>query len=324
MPNLDRKRLPNRVRAGGTTAPGGCAVIFGLPFLALGSFIAAAASGYFPDVAAIRYAMDEAQESFRASRTVVTVFGGVLAGVGLWMASRGMVGYVRNAGVRGRKSERPGEPWYWDHPWNAEGVESDGGPLEQLQGLVELGLWTLLLTPLTWLACTNESWGWLALVAILDLAILYSYGLALYKFVRSLQHGRGRLRFGSFPFFLGGSVDVELLDVDRLRGFTSMTVSLRCIHEIYDPVPSLDENETARLICYQIYEDQKTLTPGANPIAGPDLRISFPLPDGEYATRLGESPQKCWELEIKADLPGIDYAATFLVPVYARPKQTPH
>ncbi len=307
MPNLDRKPLPDRVSLSGITAQGGCAAIWGLPFLGMGAFTLASVLGY----------LDATSKSFDDARTSGIIIGGIFVSVGLWLIAHGIAGYVGNALVSRRKSKWPGEPWYWDHPWNAEGVGSSGGPMEQLQGLVSQVLWTLILATITWVAYTTEGWGWLALVAIFDLAILYSWGLLFYKFGRSLQHQRGRLRFRSFPFFLGGSLEVELLGADRLRGFRSLTVSLRCIREAFESGTGVN-SKSRMVVSYQIYEDGRTLTPDANPITGPDLRISFPLPSGDYSTRLGKRPPQFWELEITADMPGADYAATFLVPVYAR------
>ena len=65
MPDLERRLLPNRVSLSGTTAQGGCAAILGLPFLAMGSFIAASALGF----------LDSPDESFHAPRSFVAVIG---------------------------------------------------------------------------------------------------------------------------------------------------------------------------------------------------------------------------------------------------------
>ena len=307
MADLERKLLPNRVSVSAIAVQDGCAVALGLPFLAMGSFIAADASGY----------LDALLKSQSDHNMFAAMIGGVFASVGLWIIFRGLAGLVRNAGVRRRKSRWPGEPWYWDHPWNALGTSSSGGPLEQLQGLGTQVYWTVFIAAFNWVGATDSLW-WLVPLAPFDLAILYSWGTLFYKFARSLRHGRGRLRFSRFPFFLGDTLDVELLGAEELRGFTSLTVSLRCIREAFEHETG-PGRDTSRVASYQIYEDGKTLMPETNPIGGPDLRISFPLPSGDYETSLGKRPPTLWELEIKADLPGIDYAATFLLPVYARP-----
>ena len=48
--------------------------------------------------------------------------------------------------------------------------------------------------------------------------------------------------------------------------------------------------------------------------------LSFRLPDASRAppTSLGARPPVYRELEVKAEVPGVDYGAVFLVPVYGR------
>lgn len=48
----------------------------------------------------------------------------------------------------------------------------------------------------------------------------------------------------------------------------------------------------------------------------PTLLDSRPKKEQLFETRLGTNPPRYWELEVKADLPGIDYAALFVLPVY--------
>ena len=43
----------------------------------------------------------------------------------------------------------------------------------------------------------------------------------------------------------------------------------------------------------------------------------FEVPDGLPGTALSERPPRYWELELTIATPGVDYAGTFLVPVYA-------
>jgi hypothetical protein len=58
----------------------------------------------------------------------------------------------------------------------------------------------------------------------------------------------------------------------------------------------------------------------AGRLRGGDLPVSFKLPEGEFGTRLSEAPARYWELEVKADTPGLDFGALFLLPVYERPR----
>ncbi len=47
-----------------------------------------------------------------------------------------------------------------------------------------------------------------------------------------------------------------------------------------------------------------------------EIPISIRLPQGDFSNRLLDTPRRYWELEVKAETPGIDYHAAFLLPVY--------
>jgi hypothetical protein len=44
--------------------------------------------------------------------------------------------------------------------------------------------------------------------------------------------------------------------------------------------------------------------------------VRFPIPPDAPTTELGARPPRYWELELSAEVPGVDFGARFLVPVY--------
>ena len=49
-----------------------------------------------------------------------------------------------------------------------------------------------------------------------------------------------------------------------------------------------------------------------------EVAIAFDLPDEPlWANRLGELPIRYWELAVDAEAPGVDFATSFVLPVYA-------
>jgi hypothetical protein len=300
MPDLQRKPLIGHSTRSGASIQTGCAVLFGLPFLGAGVFIILLAAGRLP--------IEKQQPVPPALGALGLVFGGA----GLWMIAHGISGFLRNAGVARRRRGRPDEPWHWDHPWDTAGA-SFGGLGVQVRGWIGLVWFGLFAAPFNWIAW-HERGVWMFAAGILDLLVLAGVGFSVYAFLGWIQHGRARLRYGSFPFFLGGPFEAFVEDADRLRGFRSITLRLRCVEEAFEYV-----NESNRVSCYQLYEDTQELTPATGSIAGEELRVAFALPRGDYGSRLGQHPPRYWELVVSADVPGIDYSATFLVPVYAPP-----
>ena len=55
-------------------------------------------------------------------------------------------------------------------------------------------------------------------------------------------------------------------------------------------------------------------------VASGSFAVEWPLPtQGQWTTTLSERPARFWELEVKADTPGVDYHSRFLLPIYVRP-----
>ena len=72
------------------------------------------------------------------------------------------------------------------------------------------------------------------------------------------------------------------------------------------------------VIGYELYSVTEELDAGALR-EGQPLRIAFPLPKQPgLGTCLGENPPRYWELTVESETSGVDYHATFLVPIYAR------
>ena len=75
----------------------------------------------------------------------------------------------------------------------------------------------------------------------------------------------------------------------------------------------------------EVYKDSQQIELEGDDLT-PDQQISigFPLPTGDYGTALCQEWPRYWELAIRADTPGVDYEALFLLPVYGRPPSAGH
>ena len=89
------------------------------------------------------------------------------------------------------------------------------------------------------------------------------------------------------------------------------------MQEVYEARRGRRNHISMRYVCYRIYEDGQTWTPASAAGDVSETRILFALPhEAEYETHLHDISPRYWELEVAADTPGIDFKATFLVPVY--------
>ena len=142
-----------------------------------------------------------------------------------------------------------------------------------------------------------------------------------YRSVRPLaqlvRYGSGGLRYGRFPFFLGETLDVSFERTGRMGELRELTATLRCVEERYE-MRGRGEDRSPVVVGYEAHRETKHVRVPAGAQKALGVGLSFALPGDAPPTLLGERPPVYWELEVRAEAPGVDYGAAFLVPVYAR------
>lgn len=293
----------------GLALKGGCAILFGLPFVAMGGSIILASSGVLP----------VEDSSFLASRLLVGAIGGLFFLAGLVVTGSGVAGQLRVARMRRRQRERPWEPWYWDHPWDtrASRVGTVGKTVADVAGMVAV---SVFVTPF----CIF----FFPVGLIFGLLAAVGWGFVVYRWMQRLKYGGSELQFSRFPYFLGDELDLLLSGSARLRGYTKLKLTLRCVEEKFER-----RGKSNSVVAYALYEDEQEYAAGEIDLGpGPParllsftaeesspLRLTFRLPSRpDLTTSLSADEPRYWELEVKAEIPGIDYRAVLLIPVFAR------
>jgi len=311
MPETQRSLLVGHTPLPGTSAGGGCLVLFGLPFIAVGVGATLLSLGYIP------LAHSRSQD---APTWVLSAFGAVFGIAGLALAWTGVAGMLRARAARARKDEHPIEPWYWDYDWDSRWAESGGlGPV--FRSFLAFLFLTAFLSIFNWWAFFSDEGPLpvkliVSLFDLIDLAVLVG---AFYSLLQYFKYGKSRFHFARFPFRPGNSVEGGLEAGPALANAPSISVTLRYIEEVMETHRSgtgSSRKTTTSQVLYLLHEVKQDLSAAqfANSDAG--IPISIRLPAGEFSNRLIESPRRYWELEVKAETPGIDYAARFLLPVY--------
>jgi hypothetical protein len=135
--------------------------------------------------------------------------------------------------------------------------------------------------------------------------------------VRSAKYGRPYLRFERFPFFPGQLVECALDPGKGIRDYRKITYTLRCVEDVTETHGS-GKNRSTTTVCYQLYADHFEIDqPGSLGAQGQGVPVTFLLPEDVPTMDLWRPAPRYWELVVKADTPGVDFKATFLVPVYA-------
>lgn len=306
-PTRERIELRGRQPVSRTTIHGWPSVIFGSPFAGMGTFIFLMGLG--------KVEVDPG--TVHAPLWVIAVCGLMFLLAGLFLIWHGLDGIWRNARIRKVQRTRSSSPWLWDYPWQALGI-SDNKLKKVMHSLIFLFVVGAFLAPFHWWAFLSKEGPLMVkvIVVIFDLVFGLCGG---YYFLNSLglylKYGNSRLRFESFPFFLGDILSVTLVKLPS--EINQLQLDLRFIEERYEMRGSGD-NRSQKVICYQLYHEGRILQ-GSEVTSSGKLSLEWDLPgDQEMTSTLSQRPALFWELEVKADTPGVDYHSCFLLPVYAR------
>jgi hypothetical protein len=244
---------------------------------------------------------------------VLIFFRGAWMIVGRWRAGR-------------LAAAHPGEPWFADFPWQPEGWRER--PLAAVGGL----LFALLLPVLLALPFNYWMFAWMfaggpaeahggarfggvlffALLVLVDLGFVAMFAFIALRIARKLRYGGSFILYDRFPFFLGGRLDVRVGSAKLPPTGVPITATLRFFEERFvsagfGSVPTY----------HALYADEQVLD--SMGLTEGSLRLSFPLPTGDYASALSGIRQRFWYLDLHATTGGADFRESLLVPIYDQP-----
>jgi hypothetical protein len=282
----------------------GCIALFLLPFAGVGVFSA---------VQAARMAGhgDWGQAAFFG--LFALTFGGVGIG-GLVALARGR---RRVAEAEALRARHPDAPWLWRADWAAGRIEDSNRTAARFAWFFA-ALWNLVSLPAGYLGvrAALEQGNRAGLVALLF--PVAGIGLLVWAArisARLRRFGVSRLeletRPGAIGRSLGGTVHAPL----TLMPTEGFRVVLSCIRRV--TTGSGDDRSTSERILWQ--EEQRLTGRPARTAEGmaTAVPVRFPLPpDALPCDDSNPRDTVLWRLEVSADVPGVDYAATFEVPVF--------
>ena len=302
-----RERIPlhGRQPVSRTTIHGWPSVLLGSPFAGVGTFILL--------IGLEKIEIDPSK--IHAPLWVIAVCGSMFLLAGLWFIWHGLDGLRRRTKIEAVKATRFSSPWLWDYEWQALGI-SDNKLRKVMHAFIMLSVVSVFLAPFNWWAFSSGDERVMVKIIVVLLDLAFGLGGGYYFFNNLglyLKYGNSRLRFGNFPFYLGGKLSVVLMDLPV--EIHQMQLDLRCIEEKYEIYQRGQERES-KVVCYQLYHESRTLE-GRETSATGKLSLEWDLPnDPELTSKLSQRPACFWELEVKADTPGVDYHSCFLLPVY--------
>ncbi len=305
-PARERVQLNNRQPVSRTTIHGWPSFFFGLPFAGMGTFILLMGLG--------KIEVDPGK--VHAPMWIIALFGLLFVLAGLSFIWHGLGGVRRKAKIKIVKTTRAPSPWLWDYEWQALGI-SDNKLKKVMHGLIMLIVVGAFLAPFHWWAFVSDEGSIMVKAMVVFFDLVFGLGGGYYflnNLALFLKYGNSRLRFSSFPFLLGDTLSVVLVGLPS--EINQLQLDLRFIEEQYETRGS-GRNKESRVVCYQLYHEERILK-GREVASSGKLSLEWGLPnEPEMTSTLSQRPARFWELEVKADTPGVDYHSRFLLPVYA-------
>jgi hypothetical protein len=284
----------------------GCQILFALPFAA-GGLVAAV-------VAAKRLlAGDWKTAGF------LSVFAVVFGGAGIGIVAAALVGR-RQLERRALAAERhPGEPWLWRPDW-AQGRIEDTERRGQYLLWIMTALWNVVAVPTGFLAirAAMEQGNRLALVGLLFPVIGAGLLVAAVRATwRERKFGVSVLELGTTPGVVGHGLAGTVRVASTVLPAGGFLATLSCVNvRTTGTGKNRSTTETIRWQDQQTLPAQRTSGRAGGGIVSA-IPVRFRIP-GDAAPTDDANPDSriVWRVGLTAAVPGVDYAATFEVPVF--------
>lgn len=278
----------------------GCLVLFGLPFLAVGL---------------LTLWQGIRDYGAKSDSKFLIIFGLVFALAGAAVMLAGFFG----SSAQRKKSEReiahPGEPWMWSEEWANRSIR-DSNRAGAIGMWVFAVLWNAIAFPITWVALPQFSreQPMVLIVLIFPLAGVILLLVAIYQTLRSMKFGTSICHLEGVPIVPGRLFrgDIELkTDAAPADGYRLRLASVRVV---------TTGSGKSRSTTEHVLWDEETVVDATAVMRSPmGTRVPFQFatpPDSHPTDEQDSSDRYVWRLSATAQLPGVDYAAQFDLPVF--------
>jgi hypothetical protein len=216
----------------------------------------------------------------------------------------------------------PDGPALADYPWHPDGFAVSEWPGVGKTTALAMFI-TIFLSLFNWWAfAANGPTGLKILVCVFDLIALYVWFLAARQLLRALKFGHSRIEFTSFPCRPPKPVVIRWQPFSGISRVNTGTFTLRCVAEWTEGYGGGD-NRTVSLIHEEIWSAKWILEQPRNLQLREQVELHYAPPADAPPTNLSADKPVFWELEVKLNLPGLDFNETYLVPVYGRSQTAP-
>lgn len=155
------------------------------------------------------------------------------------------------------------------------------------------------------------------------LTFVVMLGLPIFLWLRAIEQACDAFRFGStwvaftqFPYEIDQPVTLRWITPKKVIEVTCGVFILRCIEE-YTEVTYRGTDRTHTIVHDEIWSSEWHFDHAYEMKPGEPVELEFILPEAAEPTSMhGDGPAVFWELDVRLILPGPDFSATYLIPIY--------
>lgn len=243
----------------------------------------------------------------------------VFGGVGVGMIFVGLRGMFKQRKLSPEVAEPEADkPWLVRDEWRTGTIPSTRSDVAKYLGPFAF-IWCVISFSIFFIALPDMrgDWGRIAGVAIMPLFGVALCCGALYFFLASRKYGTSVLQLTPTPGVLGGMLGGTVTIPKKLHADDGFMLTLSCIRR------TRSGKETSERVLWS-EEQLVTHDLAANDPMQTVLPVLFSVPYEQPETTIESGlPSVKWTLCVRAETEGIDYAATFVVPVFKTEASSP-
>ncbi len=280
----------------------GCLALFATPFAGVGVI-----TGFI----AVREMM---ANGLSGQFLFMTMFALVFGSAGFGLIYLAFIGGKEQKKIDALQAQHPDAPWMWRTDWAAGRIES-GTKASIVMPWVFAIMWNLISAPVLVLVPPHvaENRAILLVFMFPVIGVFLLIG-AIKQTVAAKKFGTSYLELASVPGVIGGKLRGVIQTRFSPTSESRARLMLTCFKSV--TTGSGDDRSTSEHI---LWREERAFGPseiGVGPI-GASIPVDFDIPDDQPATNSNNSSdQIIWRVHATAELPGLDYAGQFDVPVF--------
>jgi hypothetical protein len=246
----------------------------------------------------------------------MVLFSTLFTGAGVGIIALGIWSLRKTEAQEALEEAHPNDPWLWKSEWQDGKIRATGKAQFVLPAVMAT-FWNLISAPLAFLIPKEvlENDNKLALIGLLFPIV--GIGLAVWAiraFIRWKRFGDSVFEMAAVPGVIGGKLIGRIVTSVDLKPAEGFHLTLSCINRV--TTGSGDDRRTTERVLWQDVRHLLREPLDWDPTKS-EIPVLFAIPyDMSPTEERNDDNEVLWRLVLTADVPGVDYAAQFEVPVF--------